>query len=333
MEHINIRATGIYHPERKVENEQYLSYFSQKGKDVRPILEANGRKTRYVSDNPGENSLTMAVEACKRALDTAELTGRDIDLLVFSSGTPEYLAPTNALKIHTAIGGRNDIIAYDMNANCVGMIVAVDQVSRSMLTNSRCRRALVVGSEQMNRFSKKNDEVTTSNFGDAACAVVLEKAEEGEGESGFVDSMYFVKTGGPNNMRFPEAGMSSIYDPKVSEDQKRIFWPGGIGDTSYSVAADLIGRLLARNGVEARGVSRYFLSQLSLKNLRSIAELLHVGMDRVQFIGDRYGYTGTSSPFLALHHSIAEQSIRRGDTVVFWSIGTGVETCAMLWRY
>lgn len=77
---------------------------------------------------------------------------------------------------------------------------------------------------------------------------------------------------------------------------------------------------------------RYFLSQLSLKNLRSTAELLDVDMKRVEFIGDRYGYTGTSSPFLALHHAAERKSVRHGDTVVFWSIGTGVETCSLLWK-
>lgn len=331
IERINIRATGIYHPERQVENDYYLKYFSKQGKDILPTLLATGRQTRYVSDKPDENSMTMAAEACKMALNSAKLTGQDIDLLIFSSGTPEYLAPTNALKIHKIINGRNDVIAYDMNANCVGMIVAVEQASHVMLSSKHCHRALIVGSEQMNKFSKKNDDMTTPNFGDAACAVILEKTEEGE--SGFLDSAYFVNSSSTHNMTFPEVGMSKIYAKTISEDEKKIFWPGGIGDTSFKVAASLIGQLLERNGMNAGEIKRYFLSQLCLKNIRSIAELLNIDMNCVEFVGDKYGYTGTSSPFLALHHAIKEKTIHRGDNIVFWSIGTGVETCAMLWKF
>lgn len=331
MTQINIRTTGIYHPERQVGNDYYLKYFSEQGKDISPILLATGRQTRYISDKPDENSVTMAAEACKMALDSANLTGQDIDLLIFSSGTPEYLSPTNALRIHKMINGRNDTIAYDMNANCVGMIIAVEQASRIMLSDQHCRRALIVGSEQMNKFSKHNDEMTQSNFGDAACAVILEKTEDEN--SGFIDALYLTDSSHTNNMFFPETGMSNIYDQTLDEDKKKLFWPGGIGDRSFKAAASLVSRLLERNNMGIREVKRYFLSQLCLKNLQSFADLLNVDMNCIEFVGNQYGYTGTSSPFLALHHSIQDKSIKRGDTVIFWSIGTGIETCAMLWKF
>lgn len=265
------------------------------------------------------------------ALDSARYTGQDMDLLVFSSCTPEYLAPTNALQIHKAIGGRPDTVVYDMNANCVGMIIAVEQVSRVLLSNKYYHRALIVGSEQMHKFSQQDDEVTLSNFGDAACAVILEKSENEQ--SCFMDSAYFTDSSNVHNMVFPEAGMSHLYDQSISESKKRIFWPGGPGDASHKIAADLINQLLKRNFLESSEVEKYFLSQVSLKNLKRIARYLRVDMGKIAFIGDQYGYTGTSSPFLGLHHAIQEKSIHRGDHIVFWSIGTGLETCAMLWKF
>lgn len=331
MEHIVIRSTGVYHPARQIGNEHYIRHFEQAGKNIRPLLNATGRQTRYLSDRSDENSMTMAVEACHAALDSAHLTGQNIDLLIFSSCTPEYLAPTNALQIHKQLKGRTDTVAYDMNANCVGMIVAIEQASRAMLSNRHCQRALIVGSEQMHRFSQQNDEVTLSNFGDAACAVVIEKTEKEP--SGFIDSSYFTDSSHAHNMVFPETGMSRIYDQSINEDKKRIFWPGGPGDKSDVIAADLILQLLERNKLHASEIKKYFLSQVSLKNLQSIADLLKVNMENIAFIGDQYGYTGTSSPFLGLHHAIEEKSIQRGDYIVFWSIGTGLETCAMLWKF
>lgn len=331
MEHIAIRSTGVYHPARQIENAYYIEQYLPLGKDIRPLLRATGRRTRYISDNPDENSMTMSIEACEMALDSANLAGQDIDLIVFSSCTPEYLAPTNALQIHKRIHGRPDTAAYDMNANCVGMVIAIDQVSRAMLSNPNCHRALIVGSEQMQRFSQTDDEVTLSNFGDAACAVVIEKTEDEQ--SGFIDSLYFINSSNDHNMVFPQTGLSRIYDDSISENRKRIFWPGGPGDKSDTMAANLINKLLKRNELDAAEIKKYFLSQVSLKNLRSIASLLKIGMEKIEFIGDRYGYTGTTSPFLALHHAIEKKSIRRGDPIIFWSIGTGLETCAMIWKF
>lgn len=62
-----------------------------------------GRVTRYLADE-NETSLTMAFEACYKVLKYAEMSPDDIDMIVFSSETPEYTAPTNALKLNHMLG-------------------------------------------------------------------------------------------------------------------------------------------------------------------------------------------------------------------------------------
>lgn len=331
MGQISIRATGIFHPENQVGNHFFIKHFEKQGKDIHPILHANGRRFRYISDHPDENSLTMAFEACKNALRAANLTGRDIDLLIFTSATPEYLAPSNAIKIHEFIGGQENATVYDMNANCVGMIVAVEQASRHMLSNRYCNRAMIVGSEQMNKFSQATNEYTLSNFGDAACAVILEKTE-GQ-NSGFQDAIYYTNSSHSSDMIFPECSMSNIYNPELTESQKRILWADGTGNNSFGLAAKLISKVLERNSRSIQDIRRYFVSQLCLENIQKIAGLLNVDLDCFEYIGEQYGYTGTSSPFVALHHAIEENRIQRGDEIIFWSVGTGCEACAILWKY
>ncbi|MBE3649126.1 3-oxoacyl-[acyl-carrier-protein] synthase III C-terminal domain-containing protein, partial [Paenibacillus polymyxa] len=55
--------------------------------------------------------------------------------------------------------------------------------------------------------------------------------------------------------------------------------------------------------------------------------------DQMIYVGDRYGYTGTSSPFIALYEGIGSGRIRRGDHVLFWTIGAGYQLVAMLFKY
>jgi 3-oxoacyl-[acyl-carrier-protein] synthase-3 len=50
-------------------------------------------------------------------------------------------------------------------------------------------------------------------------------------------------------------------------------------------------------------------------------------------VGDEFGYTSTSSPFIALHRAITSGKIQRGDKVLFWTVGAGWQNVAMVVEY
>jgi 3-oxoacyl-[acyl-carrier-protein] synthase-3 len=104
---IKIRDIAYYHPINKVSNEYFINQFDEKDIDIRGLLNTTGREVRYISDNPEENTLTMSIEATKEVLRKTNLTGQDLDLVVAVSDSPEYLTPTNAIRIHNAINGNN----------------------------------------------------------------------------------------------------------------------------------------------------------------------------------------------------------------------------------
>lgn len=328
---IVIKSIGVYHPKRSVGNEVFIEHFKKLDKDITDLLNFFGRNTRYISDDPKENTVTMAIEASKSALEKSKISAEEIDLLIFSSGTPEYLAPTNSLKVHNAIGGKSTAIVYDMNANCVGMIVAVEQASRYMLSNPEMKKALVVGAEQMNKFSQETDEITSSSFGDASCAVILEKVEDTE--SGFIDAVFYTNSERTHDMLFPECGMSNIYNPNISEQGKRIYWYGGSGGNGFAIVKSQIDALFERNHISNKDISGYFISQICKQNIIDLAAAMEEDSDKFTYIGDTFGYTGTSSPFIALNHAIDTNKIKRGDHIIIWSVGTGFFAAGTLWRY
>ncbi|HEX3038207.1 MAG TPA: ketoacyl-ACP synthase III [Oscillospiraceae bacterium] len=328
---IDIKSLGVYHPKNKVSNEHFIKYYQSKGKDIVPMLNQFGRNSRYLSDNMEENTVTMAANACKKALKNSNLSADDIDLLIFSSGTPEYLAPANAIKVHELIGGRDSAIAYDMNSNCVGMIIAIEQASRYMQANPDMKYALVVGSEQMNRFSQYDDAYTKTNFGDAACAVILVKTDIPD--SGFQDATYHMNSTRSSVMLFPKCGLSNIYNKDIPIEDKKILWTGGTASNGFVLAKSLIEQVLEKKKLDKNAVKKYFISQVCRENIEQLANSMGINPDRFEYVGDKYGYTGTSSPFVALNYAIQNDEIHRGDNIVFWSVGTGYISCAMLWKY
>lgn len=63
MTGIRIKGIDIYHPSNIVGNDFFIKHFDEKGIDIRGLLSALGRITRYSIKDADENSLTMAFEA------------------------------------------------------------------------------------------------------------------------------------------------------------------------------------------------------------------------------------------------------------------------------
>jgi 3-oxoacyl-[acyl-carrier-protein] synthase-3 len=254
-----------------------------------------------------------------------------MDMIVFSSGTPEYVQPTNAVKIHNELGGKDSTIVYDINSNCVGMVVALEQISRYMLSNPKVKFAMIIGSEQMNKYSRKDEEVPYSNFGDAASAIILERIEKTD--RGFIDSAFYTDSSMHDTIVLPASGFSNIYREDLDEHDKRIEWLPFNTDNAFLSAKNSIERLLRENGLTKSDVKKYFLSQFAKKNIDVICDQLEEDNSKFKFIGNEFGYTGTSSPFIALSKSIEESDIQQGDVIIFWSVGAGITSCNVLYRY
>ncbi|MFJ7933245.1 ketoacyl-ACP synthase III [Sporosarcina sp. NPDC096371] len=328
MTNIRINAVDVYHPKKIVKNEFYIEHFKKQGKDIEHFLEIMGRKERYIIDGLEENSITMAIEASKRVLKKAGLEGKDMDMIVFSTQVPETTLPTNAVFVHQAIEAKKGIVMYDLNANCAGMTIAVEQVSRYMLSNPHINKALVVGSDYFSLLANPEDSLTYPNFGDAASAIILEKTEE---DTGFIDGLFEVHSEGLNNVLYPEKGLSHALRGDGKADY--ILWKPFDGSVSLPISYELIEKILERNNLEIEDVDSFCFSQFGLTNIKKFEERFNISPEKLVYIGDRYAYTGTSSPFVALHEAIEAGQINRGDLVMFWTVGVGYEVIVMLYKY
>ncbi len=330
MAGICIRDIDIYHPSKKIDNDFFIQHFDEKGIDIRGLLTALGRESRYSIDSEEENSLTMAFEAASNVLDKTGLTGADIDLIAYASQTPEYIFPTNSLMIHRLIGGASHTICIDSNANCAGMTASVEQVSRQMMANPRIRRALVIGSDHVAPHADRNDPVYYANFGDAAAAVILERDEN---SVGFIDSIYQTDTCVYGNSMFPAEGMANLGRRGVGKGEFNVKFIPFDDSICVDAASESINTLLSDNGIAPETIKAACFSQLSLPNIRAVSDKTGIGSDAAVYIGDEFGYTSTSSPFVALHKAVTTGKIERGDKVLFWTVGAGWQNVAFVMEY
>lgn len=129
-----------------------------------------------------EDQIAMAVTASRRALEAAGLDAGELDLILFAAAVGYQPIPATAPLIKRELGGTHaGCPAYDINATCLGALVALD-LAGLHIRAGRARNVLVVSSEIASRaLPWKEAPATAGLFGDGAAAVIV---SERSGQAG-----------------------------------------------------------------------------------------------------------------------------------------------------
>jgi 3-oxoacyl-[acyl-carrier-protein] synthase-3 len=329
MINIKISNVEVYRGSEVVTNDYYIEHFKKYGKDIKHFLtDIIGRNNRYLINPDNENSLTMATEAAKKALAAANLTGADFDMIVYSSLLPEYVAPPSSVFLHSIIGGKHECICYDMNANCVGMTLSLSHICSLMHMNSKINRTLLIGSDYVNPLLNHENEYTYGHYGDAACAIILEKTDE---PCGLLGTNCYVNSSEHENVLFPGCGFTKAL--KTGDRSQYLMNWKPFEPVTTEIGVNNMKQLLKENNLTTDDIKMFCLSQYAISMLNDIRRLLGIDESKSIYVGDEYGYTATSSPFIALYESIQQGLIKRGDYIMFWTVGVGSQNAALLYKY
>ena len=325
---IKIRDIEISLPKTMRDNDYYEEKFGDKGFFARMMAEDNfGRDKKYVVDpDMGENATTLAIQASKNVLNKTGLLGKDIDLICFVSFTPEFMSPIGAIAIHKEIDARKDTFCYDLNANCVGMVFAFEQISKYMTAATGINRVLLVAAECMSHVFSPDDMASQVCYGDAGCAMIIEKTNE---EGYLVDTRFCVSNEFMECSKAPICGLSNIFTvPK--EELYYSFVPPEV-DVSQNVAT--VKSMLEEHNLKVSDIALFATSQFAKPMALEFIKLVGATEEQMEFVGDKYGYTGASSPFLSIYEAVKKGKVKRGDLVVVWTIGAGKQDIMTLLRY
>lgn len=322
-----IRGIDVYFPETFKNVDEYIEAFQSKGQDIEfQVREFMGKDKLYTIENEEENTLTMAIEASKRVLESTGIKGSEIDMIVVSSMLPEYVSPPSALIIHDAINGKEDAICYDINVNCLGMTFALNQIYRQMGSEPGINRVLLVGTEYNTFITGKNNPIMTANVGDSACAVIVERTDE---ECGVLSTKYAIEKGNVDQSAFPACGSSHIYNATKEEMVSKF----DIESADLNVAAKCIRATLDEGNIDVADVAMFCFSQFAIYHTLTLRDKLGIPDEKSIYIGDKCGYTGTTSPFIVLYEAIKAGKVKHGDYVLFWTVGAAIQHISMLIKY
>jgi 3-oxoacyl-[acyl-carrier-protein] synthase III len=324
-----IISTGAYVPENVVTNADMDRILGEPVSDW--LVENVGIRERRMM-SPDQTTSDLVVEASRRALHKAGVSPEQVDLLILSTDTPDYLSPGTSVVVQHKLGLVN-AGGYDVNSACAGWVTALDQGARYLLTEPDLKYVLVAGGYGMSRFLDWTDKKTVTLFADGAGAALLGVSEQ----PGFLASKFMAKgeyhdalgiyTGGAYRPCTPE-NLEEYGPPKVQFVRRfpktfnTEFWP------------QLIRGALDKAALELDDINLFLFTQLNLRTIEAMMELLGQTMHKTHWVMDKWGYTGSPCVAMALDDAIQHgKGPRPGDHILFCASGGGITMAASVWKW
>lgn len=310
---------GVALGHQKLGNDYYLEQIDEANRErSRHFLEdVMGRNIRYIADAE-QTSLSLAIEASKQAIIENKVNVDDIDMVICISHTPEYSSPTMARLVLESFNGKDTVNCLDMNVNCTGMLVALDMADRYFRTDESIKNILVVEGDRHSAFDTEKTSPFFGCIGDIGCAVILERDDERG-----IQSRHFIMD--------RTMAMNIVYPKNGYSKPERILYTDPKLDARVELGAKLIEEKLGQEKMDK--MKLVCMSQFAYINCKKYIEMSQIEEEKVPYIGDKYGYTGASSPILALKQGIEEGKLKRGDSFLLWTYGAGTQHVVLEMKY
>ena len=124
-----ITGTGSYVPEQILTNE----YFNELlGEDVDTWLRENLTIEQRHWCAEDESSVDLCEKAALKAIESAGISPKELDQIIISTDTPEYISPATASVLQHRLGAEG-AGTFDLNTACAGFVSAIDTASKYII--------------------------------------------------------------------------------------------------------------------------------------------------------------------------------------------------------
>jgi 3-oxoacyl-[acyl-carrier-protein] synthase-3 len=323
MSGFQITGYGASVPERIVSSTDLADRF---GVDEDWVVSRCGiKERRYVG--PGQTTASLAVEAGRKAMDKAGLTGADIAHLIVATATPEQPSPATSAFVHHELGIAGS--AHDVNAECSGFVYGLMTAISWMALDPR--PTLLIGSDTHTLTVNPQDRDLSILVGDGAGAVVLQPAPENPmlawnlGADGSCTGSLKVLAGGSRMPTTEETVRQGLHYAKINGNE--IY----LNAVRYSVRS--IKATLESAKVSPDEIDHVIPHQANIRIINSVLSHTRLRPEALVTNLEKYGNTASASIPLALSEALDEGRIHDGDLVLLAGFGAGMTWGSVLLRW
>jgi 3-oxoacyl-[acyl-carrier-protein] synthase-3 len=284
------------------------------------IRERTGIRQRHIASDT-ETTASLAARAAVNALKVANVLPGDIDLIIVSTSSPEYVFPSTASIVQNKIGAVN-AGAFDLSAACTGFIFALNMATQAIRSGA-IQTAIVIGAETLSRITNWEDRNTCILFGDGAGAFVLQASPE---PGGVITSVMRSDGSGADLLSLPGGG-SAIPASHESINQN-LHYIQMNGREVFRFATKVMARstleVVEKAAWELEEVSLIIPHQANRRIIETAARGLKLPIERFAINLHNFGNTSTASIPLAAHEAVQTEQLQPGDKIVLVGFGAGL---------
>lgn len=303
---IRFTGWGTAVPERVVTNDELSATLDTTDEW---IFERTGIRERRIGGSAG----SLGLQAAQAALSDAGVTAASVDFVILATTTPDNLIPATAPSIAAALG--INVPAIDLNAACSGFMYAV-RVAQGLAATG-AQRILVIGAENLSRWTDWNDRTMAVLLGDGAGAAVIDAVE------------------GPGDILGFDLGSDGSLVHLLQCEHGGTIWMDGkeIFRRAVRIIVESAERAMAQAGVTSDQLSLVIPHQANVRIISAACQRLGIPMERAIVVLDRYGNTSSASIPLAVDDVRSKGLLHGGDLVLLTGFGAGMTwaSAVVLW--
>ncbi|MDR1941501.1 MAG: ketoacyl-ACP synthase III [Endomicrobium sp.] len=313
---VKILGTGSYFPEKILTNADLVKIVETSDEW---ITTRTGMKERHLSAKD-EPTSDIAYKASIEALKASNVKPEEIDLIIVATITPDMLTPSTACFLQTKLGIKN-IPVFDLSAACSGFVYAL-AVAKAFIEVGLYKTILLVGSEELAKFTDWTDRNTCILFGDGAGAMVLRACNEPSdilsvylGADGAYAGLLDLPGGGTRNPATHDTVNEKMHAIKMlGKDVFKAAVPKMV------FAAEKALEFAAK---KLEDIKLFIPHQANMRILEAVAKKLEISMERVFVNLHKTGNISSATTITALDEAIKTGRLVKGDLVELVVFGAG----------
>ncbi|CCI36909.1 3-oxoacyl-(acyl-carrier-protein) synthase III (Beta-ketoacyl-ACP synthase III)(KAS III) [Microcystis aeruginosa PCC 9701] len=294
------------------------------------IKSRTGIGKRHLADQSVSLS-QLAAQAAIKALEMAQVSPRDIDLILLATSTPDDLFGS-AAQVQSQIGA-NRAIAFDLTAACSGFLVALVTATQFIRTGTY-RNVLVIGADVLSRWVDWNDRATCVLFGDGAGAVVCQANDTKDNILGF-ELHSDGSQNGSLNLAYQGEELPLKEGIRVQKGTYKPLTMNGREVYRFAVAKvpEVIEKALYRANLTTSDIDWLVLHQANQRIMDAVSERLKLPREKVISNLSEYGNTSAASIPLALDEAVRSGKVKKGDIIASSGFGAGLTWGGIIFRW
>lgn len=313
-----ILGTGSYFPE-EIRTNFDLEKMVKTSNDW--IITRTGIQERRIAAKK-DSVFSMGAKAAKKALIMADVSIKEIELIVVATTSSSYSFPSAACQIQRILGIRN-CPAFDVSAACAGFNYALSICDQYIRTGA-IRTALIIASDVLSKFLNPKDRGTLVLFGDAASAIIL----SADNDPGIL-STHLHANGSFGDLLF----LKNKENSKNFQQSYVVMVGSEVFKIAVNKLVGVVNETLKKNSLKREELDWFIPHQANLRIIKATAKRLSIPMEKVIVTLKKFGNTSSASVPFSFDKAIRDGRIKRGQIILLEAFGAGFTWGSALIRF